>query len=314
MSMGDFQDASNAGGPDQGLSLNGGDAVPIFAAGAENPADVDQSALRFAATQDAVLCTIVGLTGSFSRRCGAQFAVATNGETMGSLSDGCLEAELVAQSKDARLSGSPRILRYGEGSPFVDFRLPCGAGVDILVDPWPDRQRLHKAVAQLDARQPAQLHLPVTDPALLQHRDYLPSCRLIALGSGAEMDELARLAKVYGMDVQLRGPGRSLDMGRAPTDLPVDPWTAVLLLFHDHDWEGPILDWALESDAFYVGAIGGQRTRSARREMLQSQGYSPAQITRVRSPIGLIPNARDPRTLALSVLADVVGSYETLRG
>ena len=276
--------------------------------------DIDQAALRFAATQEAALCTIVGIEGSFSRRLGAQFAVGDDGSCVGSLSDGCLEAELSTQARLARADGQPRLLRYGHGSPFVDFRLPCGAGIDILVDPSPNQPALAKIVAALDARQVASLSLPVTGADLLGQRVYLPSCRLIALGSGAELAGLQALAGAFGVDVAVRSPNMGLAMGCAPQNLSVDAWTAVVLLFHDHDWEAAILDWALDSPAFYLGAIGGHQTRTARVNALRQKGFAAAAIARMRSPIGLIPNARDPRTLALSVLADVVQAYEALRG
>ncbi len=276
--------------------------------------DIDQAALRFAARQDAALCTIVGIKGSFSRRLGAQFAVAADGQSAGSLSDGCLEAELTTQARLARQDGQPRLLRYGQGSPFVDFRLPCGAGIDVLVDPRPDRVALSNVVIALDARNAASLSLPLARPDLLGQRAYMPSCRLIALGSGAELVELPALATAFGMDVVAQGPDKGLTFGQAPQGLAIDPWTAIVLLFHDHDWEAPILDWALSHPAFYLGAIGGQQTRAARLENLRQKGFDGSALSRMRSPIGLIPNARDPRTLALSVLADVVQAYEALRG
>lgn len=276
--------------------------------------DIDQAALRFAAGRDACLCTIVGIDGSFSRRVGAQFAVSADGQSAGSLSDGCLEAELTSQAMAAKAEGLPRLLRYGHGSAFVDFRLPCGAGIDVLVDPAPDRHALSDVVAALEARQPAQLALPVSPTSrVMRHRTYVPACRLIILGAGAEATELAALAKAYGLEVEMGGPETGLAMGRAPQAVAVDPWTAVLLLFHDHDWEAPLLEWGLASPAFYLGAIGGQKARAQRREMLMEKGVPAADLARLHSPVGLIPQARDPRTLALSVLAEVIQAYEMLR-
>jgi xanthine dehydrogenase accessory factor len=84
----------------------------------------------------------------------------------------------------------------------------------------------------------------------------------------------------------------------------------VLLLFHDHEWEVPLLDWALGTPAFYIGAQGGAPAREERLERLRAAGHGGADLARIRSPVGLIPAARDPNVLALSVLADVVGAYE----
>ncbi|MGB3167116.1 MAG: XdhC family protein, partial [Alteraurantiacibacter sp.] len=89
--------------------------------------------------------------------------------------------------------------------------------------------------------------------------------------------------------------------------------TAVLLLFHDHEWERAILAHALKSNAFYVGAQGGENARMARFFSLTSNGICETDIARVRSPIGLIPGCKLPSSLALSALAEIVGEYEHMR-
>jgi len=86
----------------------------------------------------------------------------------------------------------------------------------------------------------------------------------------------------------------------------------VLLLFHDHEWEVPLLDWALGTPAFYIGAQGGAPAREERLERLRAAGRGEGDLARINSPVGLIPSARDPAVLALSILAEVVGAYEAL--
>lgn len=278
------------------------------------PSDDDQAALRFAGARgDAALCTIVGIDGSFSRRRGAQLAIGADGTLAGSLADGCLEHELVRQADAARVMGAPRLLRYGAGSPVIDFRLPCGAGLDLVIDPAPDRTALAAAIAALDARDVAMLPLPATRADLLAQRRFVPAPRLIVLGAGPEAAALTGLAASHGLGVETAGPDGGLSLGQAPARLAVDPWTAIVLLFHDHEWETALLDWALDTPAFYIGAQGGAPAREVRRETLVRLGRDAAALARVRSPIGLIPHARDARTLALSVLADVVAAYEAMR-
>lgn len=279
---------------------------------AEPALDHEQSALRLAASGEAALCTIVGIDGSFSRRVGAQLAVARDGTLAGSLSDGCLERELAAQSVAARSEGRPRLLRYGRGSPFIDFRLPCGSGLDILIDPTPDLHALGNAVASLDARRPAALVLPLDRPDLLMRRTYLPALRVLLLGAGPELAWAARIAEALGIEREMYAPSDGLTLGRPPQGLRADLWTAVVLLFHDHEWEATLLEWALDTPAFHIGAVGGATARDSRRALLLARGFGEAGIARVRSPVGLIPHARDARTLALSILSQIVGEYEAL--
>jgi xanthine dehydrogenase accessory factor len=274
--------------------------------------DDDHAALRFAAANEASLCTIVGIEGSFSRRVGAQIAVASDGTVAGSLADGCLERELASQCELARRENAPRLLRYGRGSPFIDFRLPCGSGLDIVADPNPDRAALIRVVEMLEARGPARLALPVKRPGLMRERHYLPELRLMLLGSGPEVTALAQLAAAFGLSPEVAAPGRELALGMPPA-LAADSWTAIILLSHDHEWERDVLGWALDSPALFIGALGGRVARENRCAWLEQLGFDEQAIARVRSPVGLIPHARDARVLALSVLAEVVAAYETFR-
>lgn len=276
------------------------------------PPDDDHLALAAAAREGAALCTVTRIEGSWSRRLGAQLAVRSDGSVVGSLADGCLEAAL---AREVAAGGKARVLRYGAGSPFLDIRLPCGSGVEVLVDPHPDGARLEAALAALERREVADLVIGETAPFI---RHYRPRLRLIVLGSGPEASALTLLARTQGVEVLTGAPlGEGADLalalGQAP-DLPEgwepDAWTAVAVLFHDHEWERGLIPWALGTHAFYVGAQGGQAARESRMGYLTAMGLAEAARTRLKSPIGLIPAARTPSVLALSVLAEVVGEYE----
>lgn len=265
----------------------------------------DRAALHASCEPGVGLCTIVGIEGSFSRRLGAQLAIRVDGTIIGSLADGCLERQLASDLADA---GGAHVRRYGRGSDLIDFRLPCGSGLDILIDPAPDREACRAAVARLSAREEAVLPLPSD---MLRERRYIPALGLQLFGEGPELEALSMLAGVAGLETVAHGKD-ALSLGRAPQGLSADPWTAVILLFHDHEWEHAIIEWALGTPAFYIGAQGGLEARRARVERLAQSGVFPAQLARIRSPIGVIPRSREPGVLGLSVLAEVVGAYEAL--
>lgn len=134
----------------------------------------------------------------------------------------------------------------------------------------------------------------------------------MVLGTGPEARWLGHLAGAAGVRCKVIEPGPGLSLGRRPETLGADPWTAIVLLFHDHEWEGAILDWALDTPAFYVGSMGGQRVRDQRHDKLAGLGWPDHEISRIRSPVGLIPRTREPQVLGLSILAEVVKEYEGL--
>ena len=248
---------------------------------------------------------MIGIEGSFSRRVGAQLAVGPDGAITGSLADGCLEKQLASEIAAAT---APVVKRFGTGSELIDFRLPCGSGLDVLIDPEPDRAGCEAAVRRLDAREVAVMRLPCGQ---LPERRYIPALRLQLFGEGPELDALMALAGAFGIDTVAHGKD-ALSLGRRPAGLAADPWTAVVLLFHDHEWEQAILEWALDSPAFHIGAQGGFEARRMRIERLADRGVPPVQQGRIRSPVGVLTHSREPGVLALSVLAEVVGEYEAL--
>jgi xanthine dehydrogenase accessory factor len=99
--------------------------------------------------------------------------------------------------------------------------------------------------------------------------------------------------------------------GVPPETVRPDPWTAILLLFHDHEWER-----AARLGARYPGFLHrrarGLRARQARLEDLARDGLGPDRLARITSPVGLIPRTREPGVLALSALAEIMGAYEAL--
>lgn len=262
------------------------------------------------AAERAALALITGVEGPSYRPLGAGMVVSEAGESWGSLSSGCIERDVVIHARAALADGQVRALRYGAGSPFRDLVLPCGGGLDILILPAPDRAALAQAQASLQARRPALLRL---GPLLL---DLQPQLRVLAFGKGPELRLFSALAAAAGYPVESFSPDAETLAGLAqgqvltskdwPEGLKADARTAVTLFFHDHDWEPRLLQAALASPALYVGAQGSLRAHQARCAELAALGVPDQATARLAAPFGLIPSVRDPRTLAASVLAQVL--------
>jgi len=91
--------------------------------------------------------------------------------------------------------------------------------------------------------------------------------------------------------------------GEAMAEHGVDSRTAVILLTHDAKIDDPALIFALESEAFYIGALGSKRTHAARVERFRDRGIELG--ARVRAPIGLPIGSRSPAEIAFSIMAEV---------
>lgn len=286
-----------------------------------------------------MLVTLVSALGSSMRAPGAHMAVNEDGTFAGSLSGGCIERAVVAEALLVLGDGLPRMTRFGEGSRYIDIRLPCGGGVDLHFQPLDDGALARQALAAIAARAPFALELRL-DGALprfipgwratrwelergLATIGHWPVPRLLIVGHGAAVERLAQQGRAWGAETAVATPDRRLveilsdqlfaaTMLRSPGDvapLVTDAWTAVVFLFHDHDWEPALIAHVLDQPNFFVGAMGSRRTHAARCDMLRARGVSEAALAGLSGPVGLFHSVRDPATLALSVLAEVAERY-----
>lgn len=285
-----------------------------------------------------VLVTVTAVTGASTRSPGAHLAVSEDGRFAGSISGGCVEAAVVAEALDALATGSPREVRFGAGSPYLDIRLPCGGGVDLMFSPLDEMGFGARALTLLDDRMPIRISLPFGGSATVERAEggfsverradgvavtHIPPLRLALIGHGATVDTLGLLAHASAADVAVLSPdadqiarahawGSSAEMLRTPTAAPhfrSDAWTAIAFLFHDHDWEPALIARMLGEDSFFIGAMGSRKTHADRTEALRARGVGQDAIDRIVAPIGLIPSMRDPETLAVSILAQVTAAY-----
>ncbi len=297
----------------------------------------DPIAAALARPSKAILAVITDVIGSSYRRPGTLMTLFADGDYAGSLTNGCIEGDLAMHAATALESGRAVRLRYGAGSPFFDIRLPCGGALEIILFPSPSAIVLAEVQRRRLSRDFFSLRFGHNFSELSIHNfgttgwmgaDYIlamrPDISFVILGEGSEAALFAMLAKSAGYSYVLASPSQvtvaamrqaggeaQLFLGdRIPSGILLDARTAVVTFFHDHSREAQILLEALRSDAFYVGAQGSRKVAELRRESLFQMGAAAHEIARLISPIGLIPSTRDARTLAISVLADVVSRGE----
>lgn len=146
------------------------------------------------------------------------------------------------------------------------------------------------------------------------------SPKLIIVGGAHISMALSAFAKILGYRVYIIDPrGLFGTAARFPdVDELISAWpdqgleevgldgdTAVAILSHDPKLDDPALRRALQSDAFYVGALGSRRTQEKRRERLIEHGLAADLIERLHAPVGLDLGGSSPEEIALSILAEI---------
>lgn len=266
------------------------------------------------------LLTLVKVEGRAPRPTGSQMAVAEDGRAIGAITGGCAERALVLDAMAAIARGENHTELYGEGSRFKDIVLPCGSGLHVHFDVTLSDDTLAALLAARRERRVADLRYDLDMPYV---RTYVPQCRLAVVGQGPITVALAQMARLTEMAVEIFTPDRQVarQMSAAlitgPEDFDtavLDDWTALAMTFHDHGHEADILRRAVDSNAFFIGALGSRPTHARRLETLAAMGATPPQLARIQGPIGLDIGARTPPEIAVSVLAQVVSAWRNRSG
>ncbi|WP_372987610.1 XdhC family protein [Marinobacter sp.] len=293
------------------------------------------------------LCTIVETWGSSPRPVGSWLAVSETGHWSGSVSGGCLEEDLLRRTA-AEGPVESILIDYGITDGDRDrFQLPCGGRIRLLVEPLvasdhlPHIERVSRALSE---RQPIRRKVIVGggmgligedgnarngvafDGQTLVHT-LQPECRLLLIGAGEVARHVAEFASAAEFTVTLCEPRDTFADGwqyphiplsrRLPDDLIADDfgdrWCGILALAHDPRVDDMGLLAALQSPAFYVGAMGSRKTSEARRSRLADLGLDEAALSRLRAPIGVNIPSKTPAEIAISIVADLIAARHDLR-
>ena len=285
----------------------------------------------------AALVTLVGIEGGSPRPLGSQMAVAEDGRYVGYLSGGCLEQAVALEARAVIAAGENRLVRYGRGSRYFDIQLPCGSGIDLYFDCRLVGTLLDEIDAHIAARRSFVLRTDLKsgisgiaawpagqDGATSRcegdvfERVCHPKPRLLLLGSGPTVPALASLAAGTGLATEVWSPdevtrahvrdaGVSCVGGDAEALIDrIDFATGVVLIFHDHDIEPPLLARLLRRSCFYIGALGSRTVHRQRLDLLLELGCTRDELARLRAPIGLIQGAKSKATMAVGILAQLL--------
>ena len=294
----------------------------------------------------ALLATVVRTWGSSPRPLGSIMALCETGAVVGSVSGGCIEDDLIYRYTNARTDkhpdaledGPPELLRYGITADEAHrFGLPCGGTLDLLLEFNPDSESLADLVRQLESgglvRRITELKSgavrlePATrsDELTIDEQQlvniYGPEYRMLIIGAGQMTEYLATMALFTGFMVTVCDPrGEYSSSWSVPGVKLLSDWpddavksfkpdrrTCVLALTHDPKLDDIALLEALQTDAFYVGAIGSRSNNQARhKRMVEHFGQTEESLGRLRGPIGIFIGSKTPAEIAVSVMAEVL--------
>jgi xanthine dehydrogenase accessory factor len=150
---------------------------------------------------------------------------------------------------------------------------------------------------------------------------YGPPPRLVIYGAVDTAEAMCAAAKLLGWrTIVADARGKFATAERLPSadeiivewpeealaQIAPDHATAVVVLTHDDKFDVPALKAALETEAFYIGALGSRRNQERRRERLLEAGVAEEALERIAGPCGLDIGAESQPETALSILAEAL--------
>lgn len=287
------------------------------------------------AGESGTLVSVVKTWGSSPRPAGALLAIATDGRLVGSVSGGCIEDDL----RDYLRTGPPthpEVRSYGVTNEQTQrFGLPCGGTLQLVLEPLHRDSCLREVLASIErgelvarrlilASGKAELVEEVPDFTLVFDGGTLlstfgPRWRMLIIGCGQLSRYLAEFALALDYQVTLSEPreeyrrdwcvANTKVSAEMPDDavraMRPDQRTVIIAVTHDPKLDDLALIDALQSSAFYVGALGSGMNSRKRRERLKLFDLDAAALDRLHAPVGLPLGGKTPPEIALAILADI---------
>jgi xanthine dehydrogenase accessory factor len=289
--------------------------------------------------RQAAVATVVATRSSAPRPVGSKLVVREDGSIEGSVSNGCVESDVILAAQEVLAGGGPRLITYGITDEMAfGVGLPCGGEIDVFVEPY----RFEQPDVALTVVAGDDVGEKVHDPELVQaaHRRgrshvfelegrtvfadvSVPPPRLFVYGAADTAEALCAAAKLLGWrTIVADARPRFATSERLPSadellvlwpdealaHVAPDAATAVVVLTHDDKFDLPIVRGALATEAFYLGWLGSRRNQERRRGLLLEEGVAEEDLERISGPAGLDLGAASPEETAVSILAEILAT------
>lgn len=237
------------------------------------------------AGQRGALATIVHTNGSIPSYESSRMLVREDGSISGTVGGGCVEAEVWAAAKEVIQQETPRKMVFNlNNEAAYDSGLICGGTLEIFVEP------------------------------------ILPQPILYLFGGGHVSTATARVASLAGFRIGVVDDRESFaNAERFPMAAEIhtsyedafekihpNASTYMVIVTRGHKDDMRVLEWAVKTDARYIGMIGSKRKVLSVYRALEKEGISLDRFKNVHAPVGLEIGALTPEEIAVSIAAELI--------
>jgi xanthine dehydrogenase accessory factor len=237
------------------------------------------------ADRPVALVTIVATERSVPRRAGTKMLVFADGETVGTVGGGEMEAKAVAAARNAIEARKPRVVTFelvnpNEGDPGI-----CGGELTLYLEPYMPPHTVyvigcgHVGAAVIDlAHWLGYRTIAIDDRPDLVSADALPNA-----------------------DVRFAG-----NVAEAIAAHPVPPDASIVVVTRSPEVDVRILPDLLATPAAYIGVMGSRKRWAATRDELLASGIPIESLERLHVPIGIEIKAETLEEIAVSIMSEII--------
>ena len=294
----------------------------------------------------AAFAVVVKTGGSAPRGVGARLLVCEDGRFAGSVSGGCVEAEVVAAALEVIKNGKTQMLNFAADDTGEWLSgLSCGGEMAVFVYPPLDNviktmrefiiaRRIITITTNLQTGEQniAESESEKETATIITNADgdgdrfietLLPMRRLFIIGATHIAQNILPLARALEMECIIIDPRAAFATAErfgnvqvrrqwgddAFGELPPDYRDGVIALTHDPKIDDPALLAAMKNKPGYIGALGSKRTHQKRLARLQTLGASTTSLAKIHAPVGLDIGAKTPAEIAIAIIGEMVGVF-----
>ena len=247
--------------------------------------DIYEEILKLKASGEcAALATIILTSGSTPREQEAKMLIRQDGNIIGTIGGSLLESQVREEAKNVIQEGKPKILDFDLTSG-GEKGMICGGVAKVYIEP------------------------------------IIPTSTLYIFGGGHISFFLSRISKILGFQVvviddrnEYANPERfpeadrtiGDDYSRVFSQITVNKFSYIVIVTRGHAHDQIVLEWAITTDAKYIGMIGSRNKIKKVYNNLMAKGVLEAKLKQVHAPIGLDIKAETPEEIAVSIMAEII--------
>lgn len=236
--------------------------------------------------KSAALATIIGTRGSTPREVGAKMLILEDGKILGTIGGGCLEAEVWQEAMKIIKEEKPRTVHFDlTDKKAEDNGMICGGVMDIYIEP------------------------------------IVPTPKVFIFGGGHISLSLAKICALVGFQVaviddrpQFANKERFPEAEEVIAEefsfvlprLKINRSSYLVIVTRGHAYDQEVLEWALNTEARYLGMIGSRKKIKTVYDNLTAKGIPTEKIQKVHAPVGLNIGALTPEEIAVSIVAEMI--------